>query len=75
MYSYVVSTVILAILLNLTLRWLRAPNLPTINAYAGDFTKKKAREAFLSNAQALLAEGAQKVSLVQSVRNECLTLT
>ncbi|KAI9039701.1 cytochrome P450 [Aspergillus affinis] len=44
----------------LSFRWLRAPNLPTINAYPGDFTKKKAREEFLSDAQTLLAEGARK---------------
>ena len=61
MYGYIVFTAILATILGLSPRWLRAPDLPTINVYPGDFTKKKAREEFLSNAQVLLAEGARKV--------------
>ncbi|KAH8432054.1 cytochrome P450 [Aspergillus melleus] len=60
MYGYIVFTAILATILGLSPRWLRAPDLPTINVYPGDFMKKKAREEFLSDAQALLAEGARK---------------
>lgn len=62
MYSYLVTSAILAVLLNVIFRWPRAPKIPTINAYPGDFTEKKAREAFLSDAKTLLAEGSRKVS-------------
>ncbi|KAA8651114.1 cytochrome P450 [Aspergillus tanneri] len=40
--------------------WLQTSNLPTINAYPGDFRKKKARAVFLSDAKNLLQEGAKK---------------
>lgn len=46
----------------LTLRWINASKLPTINSHPGDFAQKKARVVFFSNARNLLAEGRQKVS-------------
>ncbi|THC98101.1 hypothetical protein EYZ11_002453 [Aspergillus tanneri] len=58
--GYGAITVLLGLVLFLSLQWLQTSNLPTINAYPGDFRKKKARAVFLSDAKNLLQEGAKK---------------
>lgn len=54
------SVIIPGLLLVAAWRWLRVSEIPTINAYRGDFTLKRAHAEYLQNAKGLIAEGIAK---------------
>ncbi|WYZ42118.1 hypothetical protein EsH8_V_001013 [Colletotrichum jinshuiense] len=54
------SVIIPGLLLVAAWRWLRVSEIPTINAYRGDFTLKRAHAQYLQNAKGLIAEGIAK---------------
>lgn len=60
------ATVLFSALLGLFLvvfhQWPRAPKVPTINAYSGDWMLKKAHKRFEQDARALIREGTERVS-------------
>ena len=61
--SYILPTAALGLLAIFTLYWMRAPEIPTVNSYAGDITLKKAHAEYISNARGLVAEGFRRVMM------------
>lgn len=59
---YLFPTALLGILVFVSLRQMSALTVPTVNSYPGDFARKRAHDAFTSNAKGLLEEGIKKVS-------------
>ncbi|KAE8376785.1 cytochrome P450 [Aspergillus bertholletiae] len=57
---YLLPTILFIPITLLVLRWVSTPKLPTVNSYPGDFSQRKARETFVSNAKSLLAEGFRR---------------
>ncbi|KAK2803977.1 hypothetical protein FQN50_006783 [Emmonsiellopsis sp. PD_5] len=58
--SYLLPTAFLLSLATLTLHWIKAPEIPTVNFYRGDITRKRAHAIFITNARDLILEGVQK---------------
>ncbi|OJD30023.1 cytochrome p450 [Diplodia corticola] len=56
----VLVPILAALFLVVSHRRLRAPKIPTINAYPGDWMLKKAHQRFEQNARALIREGTEK---------------
>lgn len=58
---YLLPTALLGILVFVSLRQMSALKVPTVNSYPGDFARKRAHDAFISNAEGLLEEGIKRV--------------